>query len=458
MLGAGVFGGDSSEVLATEAVILTHHEEAAVTSHLVIFHHGIDGEARDLRAIHDAIGSRDGVELWDTRANEKWRSHAGIFGCAERVWDALRPKLENIIAASSGRKLRVSFVGHSLGGLILRAVACKLHTSVQFAPHCVLDSLICIAAPHLGCRLLGNGGKGGVAPLMTAFGPSLMRAGLRMIKGKLGPELLLDNDTLERLTDDEHVASMSAFKRRLLYCNGTGDWLVNAESASLLDDKELNQIVLPLSIAQCKSGCTARTGRDSPRPSGRDSPPATPPRPSGRGSPPPTPPRNGTNGDNHGSVLWRPSDPDAASPTTLSCCTSLRLLGGALRLLPLPEDWDGAATTLLHSTWDDGLLTKAGGVLTRGQRASRLLWRLRSVGEWELHVCHFFRKSSFAGGVFSPHIDLVALPHKITQPFGLEVVKHLAERLLKGEDEEEGSFAPPSPSRPTTPPPAVVPP
>ena len=60
MLGAGVFGGDTSEVLATEAVILTHHEEAAVTSHLVIFHHGIDGEARDLRAIHDAIGSRGG--------------------------------------------------------------------------------------------------------------------------------------------------------------------------------------------------------------------------------------------------------------------------------------------------------------------------------------------------------------------------------------------------------------
>ena len=155
------------------------------------------------------IGRRDGVELWDTRANEKWRSHAGIFGCAERVWDALRPKLENLIAALSGRKLRVSFVGHSLGGLILRAVACKLHNSVQFAPHCVMDTLICIAAPHLGCRLLGNGGKGGVAPLMTAFGPSLMRAGLRMIKGKLGPELLLDNDTLERLTDDEHVASMS---------------------------------------------------------------------------------------------------------------------------------------------------------------------------------------------------------------------------------------------------------
>ena len=143
MLGAGV--GTSSEVLATEAVILTHHEEAAVTSHLVVFHHGIDGEARDLRAIHDAIGSRDGVELWDTRANEKWRSHAGIFGCAERVWDALRPKLENLIAALSGRKLRVSFVGHSLGGLILRAVACKLHL-------CPIRAALCDGHAHLHRR------------------------------------------------------------------------------------------------------------------------------------------------------------------------------------------------------------------------------------------------------------------------------------------------------------------
>ena len=61
----------------------------------------------------------------------------------------------------------------------------------------------------------------------------------------------------------------------------------------------------------------------------------------------------------------------------------------------------------------------------RARRAASLLWKLRACGEWELHLTHFFRRSSFAGCVFSPHIDVIALPHKVTQAHGLEVVQHM---------------------------------
>ena len=43
----------------------------------------------------------------------------------------------------------------------------------------------------------------------------------------------------------------------------------------------------------------------------------------------------------------------------------------------------------------------------------------------------FGRRSSFAGGVFSPHIDLIALPHKVTQPHGRVVVRQMVANLLQ---------------------------
>jgi hypothetical protein len=205
-----------------------------------------------------------------------------------------------------------------------------------------------------------------------------MRAGLRLIKGALGPELLLDNAVLEMLTDEVHCAALRAFRRRVAYCNGTHDWLVNVESAALLGSDELDA-VLPLSIAACRE------------------------------------PEAG--------VLWHPTVGAHELPSHLA--TRQDGAGAtALALRPLPSDWDGRETARLHATWDD----RSG---RRGAMAARLLWRLRSVGEWELHLAHFFGRASFAGGVFAPHIDLVHLPGKVTQPHGAQVVSHLVHNLLR---------------------------
>ena len=54
---------------------------------------------------------------------------------------------------------------------------------------------------------------------------------------------------------------------------------------------------------------------------------------------------------------------------------------------------------------------------------------MRSPRHETAHFCG--GRSSFAGGVFSPHIDLVALPGKVTQPHGQEVVAHLVANLLR---------------------------
>ena len=381
--------------------VVAHLASDATVEHLIVLAHGIDGEAKDLHAIRDEIQRHSSgkpwkedlaVEVWSTRVNEGSKTHAGIFDCADRLWAELRPRIDQILTSRSktASALRVSFVGHSMGGLVLRSVSTKLHAA-SF-PNVVLDTLVVIASPHLGCRLLGRGGGGGVAPLMSAFGPSLMRAGLRMIKGRTGPQLLLDNTALDTLTDDVHCAALRAFRRRIAYANGTGDWLVNCESSSLLSAEEM-EVLLPLSTRACKQP--------------------------GAG------------------VVWRPNTKaceDAGLPPTLALAASPPAANAAnaadtsgahcIHLRPLISNWDPTATAQCHTTWDDG----GGG---RGERAARLLARLRACGHWELHLCHFFKRSSFAGGVFSPHIDLVALPHKISQPYGREVVEHMVARILE---------------------------
>lgn len=400
----------------SNAVLVTDDAKAtATTTHLIILAHGIDGAASDMHAVREAILGLHiaGVEVWETRANEGSFTHDGIFKCAERIWIELLPAIEER-TASLQSPLRISFVGHSMGGLMLRAVSAILHASPQ-SQDVSLDTLVCIASPHLGCRLLGNGGGGGVAPLMSALGPSMMRAGLRLIKGSTGPDLLLDNDSLARLCDEAHCRALAAFRRRIVYTNGSGDWLVNVESASLLAASELDA-VRPLSETACRAPGAGVVWR-----------PAAASAPTEASSPPPLPPslsiahhHSATAGGD--SSAAEEDTPDVAQPTT-----SLLPQAPTLRLHPLPSTWDEQETARAHTTWDD----RSG---YRGALAARLLWTLRALGTWDLHVCHFFHRSSFSGGVFAPHIDLIHLPGKVSQHYGKEVVSHLAANLLEQHD------------------------
>jgi nicotinate-nucleotide adenylyltransferase len=217
--------------------------EEAPIEHLVLLAHGIDGAPSDMHAVRDALMElhETGLETWETEVNQGSKTHDGVECCAERYWAALQVKLGEILilANKASETLRISMVGHSFGGLVLRSVASRLFATQPFGERMKLDTLVCIASPHLGCRLLGRGGAGGLAPLMTAFGLSIMRAGLRMIKGKTGPDLLLDNGALEALCNGTHAEALRAFERRIIYCNGTMDWLVNVESASLLTAEEM---------------------------------------------------------------------------------------------------------------------------------------------------------------------------------------------------------------------------
>jgi hypothetical protein len=388
---------------------------ASSTTHLIVLAHGIDGTVRDMHAVRDAIlrSAPHGVECFETTDNHLSKTHSGLTKCSDRLWRAVEAKVGALLAVPGRTQpLIISLVGHSFGGLMCRSVATRLHASPWFVQKRIeLQTLVCLASPHLGCRRLGLGGSGGVAPLMVHLGPSIMRAGLRLIKGRTGPDLLLDNDALVRLADAAHCAALAAFRRRLLYCNGTGDWTVNFESASLLTLEEIRS-VLPPSVAACRAEdsagvlwrptageAKALAGEAALRCGGDEIPLGA---------------RESCGSEIRGAESGGGKEGSAAAPACRPQPASQHVPAErTLVLHPLPPSWSSEATARAHRTWDD-----RGG--RRAEKATGLLRQLRGVGEWRLHICHFGSRASFAGGVFSPHIDIIDRTRRLEQPASSE--------------------------------------
>lgn len=99
--------------------------------HLIVLQHGIDGHTSDLdairaRALDDASLHGLDIELWDSPINEGKGTHWGIQQCGDLLWSELKLKLGSM-GTEQGRRVHLSLVGHSMGGLTLRLVASHLH-------------------------------------------------------------------------------------------------------------------------------------------------------------------------------------------------------------------------------------------------------------------------------------------------------------------------------------------
>lgn len=355
--------------------------ESGERPHLVVLQHGIDGRDSDFSALrHELSLHPDDLEVWDTKCNHG-RTHEGIEACTERLWRDLEARLMQL----GGRRLRVSLVGHSFGGLLLRHCATRLHAFALQTGTIELHCYISLATPHLGSRSLGGS----------------VRAGARALYGLSGRELLIDADAScaldVRLCDEEHIHALSAFHRRITYSSVEGDWVVSFASGSLLDADEQAELVPPpktpkpscsRSVGCCRSAmaschqcgsmaCDTWHGcRHAELETAELETADLETRPKERGS-----------ADEEGGLLS-------------STCAE-----------PLPGVWDPQPTIRQHGTWDDELTREA-----RGHRIAEMLRRLRSSGPWEVHAVHHAR-----------HQDIIAIPgQRYERDAGLTVVRHLA--------------------------------
>lgn len=357
---------------------------------LFVMQHGIDGRPADLDAVRtelSRVASGPDVQIWDTACNVGL-TNEGIETMSLRLWAELRTKLDDLRVAGV-RSVLLSFVGHSLGGLLLRRVAAEVLDWAQLSLglQVTLDTFVSIATPHLGTRALGADGEGGVAPLVRGT-TAILRFGLRVVHGRgarrhgTGHDLLLDSSMLDgTLVDDRHVAALGAFRRRVCLCNTRGDWSVPFATSSLCDAFEAT---LVRRVSASSEG-----------------------------------------------VMWAAAEAKSLARHQL---VSTEGVPAKAPMLPaevagvvcvalgsLPAGWDPAATAAQQRTWDDN---------GRAARACCILKRLRACGEWLLLPITFGDRASFLGGLRCPHVDIVALPGQTSSDVGKPVVRQLVRLLL----------------------------
>lgn len=129
-------------LIKTEVPFLESSKESAKVLHIMIFVHGLQGSAFDMRNVRNIISLYypDILCLLST-CNEDCTD-----GPIEEMGKRLSEEVISAISPFSKSLKKLSFVGHSLGGIIIRAALPHLHMfSSQFYLYWSLSS------PHLGC-------------------------------------------------------------------------------------------------------------------------------------------------------------------------------------------------------------------------------------------------------------------------------------------------------------------
>eukprot|EP00755_Sulcionema_specki_P031891 Sspe_Gene.97577::Locus_71135_Transcript_1_1_Confidence_1.000_Length_1119::g.97577::m.97577 len=189
------------------------------------FQHGSRGSPEDLTPLAEAVKARcaEGglpCHLWMSGLCAGPKTHAGLEKVRETLREDFRDALVAAITASPSG-LKVVAVGHSFGGIIIRALLHDVRDLVS--SHSVeLVGLVTIASPHLGVGTMWR-------PMQAAawaIGRTFSQAYL---------DLLLDSDAVLDLTTDDHVDFLASFQHRLLLGCVSGDPLVGFNTACLYD-------------------------------------------------------------------------------------------------------------------------------------------------------------------------------------------------------------------------------
>ncbi|KAJ3344574.1 hypothetical protein HDU91_000189, partial [Kappamyces sp. JEL0680] len=195
--------------------------------HLVVLHHGLWGFPEHIHAISRDLllnaphetGEPPLLDILDILANPGDKTFEGIDVCGERAVQAvldytrLKPHLRF-----------VSFIGYSLGGLVLRFVVGRLYALGFFATHTPMN-YTSFASPHLGLSLHSR-----VSRFVSAA--FLSRTGLQLA---LKDDFLDGRPLLECMADPSLVfhRALATFQRLALFANCKGDLSVDYKTAHI---------------------------------------------------------------------------------------------------------------------------------------------------------------------------------------------------------------------------------
>lgn len=191
---------------------------------LVVLIHGLLGSPEDLRYMKNELlkSSFRTAHIYAAKCNSKIR---GTLDGLDNASARLRIELLDVLSDYTQIK-RISFIGVNYGGIIARHFIGKnynetANTVLGLEP----DNFITFATPHIG-----------VSSLDTWWTKFQLR---------WSPEFALVHDvldlcdtTLKNMSDPNSVymLALSAFKKRVLYGNVVGDFLVSYQSSTLYPD------------------------------------------------------------------------------------------------------------------------------------------------------------------------------------------------------------------------------
>jgi len=204
--------------------------------HLIILVHGLGGNSNDFKNLMGVFMQGLNLEeyyLYSSRCNEKYFTFAGISECGERLVNEIE-ELQDEIGLKNG--VKISFIGHSLGGLIIRysiGLMKKRMIFDYFTPHIYMS----FATPHIGTRR------------ETSIFNSLIQWYTKSYVDKTGMELLLEdsNIPLLRVLADpqfEYFQALELFKYRVLYSNIRNDVPVPFYTSSITNMDPYPQNIL----------------------------------------------------------------------------------------------------------------------------------------------------------------------------------------------------------------------
>lgn len=252
-----------------------HGGDKKVLEHLVITVNGIDGSAEDWRYAADQFVKKfpDKVIVHCSERNALKLTHDGVDVMGER----LAVEVLEAIARNPGVK-KISFIAHSLGGLVARYAIGRLYeppstgeiageNGRELMDVDLIDyreeqsrgkiaglepvNFVTVATPHLGCK-----GKNQLPMLwgVTLF-EKIVCLGAHLAVGRSGRHLFLtDNDEgklplLRRMVNDCgdlcFMSALRAFKRRVAYSNVVYDQIVGWRTSSIRRQSELPQLQDP---------------------------------------------------------------------------------------------------------------------------------------------------------------------------------------------------------------------
>mmetsp|Transcript_29985 Transcript_29985/g.41436 ORF Transcript_29985/g.41436 Transcript_29985/m.41436 type:complete len:417 (+) Transcript_29985:149-1399(+) len=191
--------------------------------HLVVLTHGLGGCSADMNAIGDCLLKKFGpshIVLLPAQSYEG-RTTEGVDLCGQLATTEIMKHCDKYPDIR-----RISFVGHSMGGLIAR-FAVGLLREGNFFKRVEPINLITLATPHLGTRRRPNRWWNPIINYSTASWPL----------GRTGRQLVLDDSgSLLHLMAEPHqmfYQALGRFKKRILYSNVYDDIIVSYSTAAI---------------------------------------------------------------------------------------------------------------------------------------------------------------------------------------------------------------------------------